>query len=304
MGYYKIAVLLTFHNRKEKTLRCISSLYNALDHYHSVQQENNLLLELFLTDDGSTDGTSECIAERFGNSHITIIQGDGNLFWAGGMRKAWNTALDSKIDWDFYLLLNDDVELMPNVFDELFDAHQYAIEHYGREGVYSGITCDPNDHNKMTYGGNVWTNRLLAKSVRLFPSGEPQLCDVTNANILMVSNSVVKKIGIFYKGYVHGSADQDYSDMARKNKLPVLLTAHFCGLCENDHIDPKVEQDKIMNMSFKQRKAYFKHPLHSTKEQIVSEWRMTPLRAPLTIMGRLLILYCPRFYFKINNIVR
>lgn len=294
----KIAVLLTCHNRQEKTKKCLQSLKQAV--IPSI-----ISIEVFLTNDGCTDDTV-IIAQNIFTSkeNLHIIDGDGNMFWAGGMRHCWKEAMKRHDEWDFYLLLNDDVELMPNVFHELLEAHKCAIDKYGEEGMYSGITCDPEDHNKMTYGGNVWTNRLLSKSVRLKPSGEPQMCDVTNANILMVSKSVVDKIGIFYEGYVHGSADQDYSWTARKKGIPVLLTSHFCGICPVDHKNPDAVREMLLKMSLKERKAYFKHPLHSSKEQIISEWRMNPVRMPLIAFGRFLILYFPKLYYGINKIVR
>ena len=296
----KIAVILTVHNRREKTVKCLRSLYYAYQHNKEQKKPERYVIDVFITDDGCTDGTNEAIREEFASHNITIVEGDGNLYWAGGMRKAWSYAMSINKEWDFYLLLNDDVELMPNVFEELFNAHRYALENYGKEGIYSGITCDTEDHEKMTYGGDVWVNRFFAKSKRLEPNGIPQLCDVTNANILMVSKSVVEKMGVFYKGYVHGSADQDYSFTARKNGFPVLLTANFCGKCAFDHLNANEEKNKILKMSLKERRRYFKHPLHSSKEQIISEWRMTPWRAPLITLGRFLNLYFPRLYYKLK----
>ena len=100
------------------------------------------------------------------------------------MRLAWNAALAKGSEWDFYLLLNDDTDLLDCTWDELIGTHLYSLAHYGKGGVYSGITSAKSDHGKMTYGGDVWVNRLLAKSQRLKPTGTPQRCDMTNANIL------------------------------------------------------------------------------------------------------------------------
>lgn len=292
-----IAVLLTCHNRQEKTRKCLLSLKK-----NTITSVN---YEVFLTNDGCTDATVNVAKEIFPDSNtLHILDGDGNLFWAGGMRYCWKEAMKRHEEWDFYLLLNDDVELMPNAIEELLEAHQFALANYNMEGIYSGITCDPVDNNKMTYGGNVWTNRFLSKSKRLQPKGAPQLCDVTNANILLVAKRVVDKIGIFYEGYVHGSADQDYSWTARKRGIPVLLTSHFCGTCPVDHKDPDAVKKMILKMTFKERKKYFQHPLHSSKEQILSEWRMNPLRMPIIAFGRFLILFFPHAYYKINEIVR
>ena len=47
-----IAVLLTCHNRKEKTVACLTELYNCTI-------PANYAFEVFLVDDGSTDGTAQ-----------------------------------------------------------------------------------------------------------------------------------------------------------------------------------------------------------------------------------------------------
>lgn len=294
---------MTCHNRQSKTETCLRSLKKALVAF-DINKKNKIEIEIFLVDDGCTDNTVVSAKEIFDSQVLHILQGNGNLYWAGGMRFCWKEALKRHDEWDFYLLLNDDVELMPNVFDELLEAHQYALNKYKKEGVYSGITCDPEDNSKMTYGGNVWTNRLLAKSIRLQPKGVPQLCDVTNANILLVSKNVVDSIGIFYEGYIHGSADQDYSWMARKKGFPVLLTSNFCGICPIDHKDPSEVRKMLQKMTLNDRKAYFQHPLHSSKEQVLAEWRMSPMRTPLIALGRFAVLYFPKLYYTINDLLR
>lgn len=49
-----IAILLTVFNRKEKTLECLKRIYQQLN-------IENLKLEIYLTNDGCTDGTPEAI---------------------------------------------------------------------------------------------------------------------------------------------------------------------------------------------------------------------------------------------------
>lgn len=211
----KIAALLTCFNRKDKTLSCLTSLYQALETYNS-KVEDNINLSVYLTDDGCTDGTGDAVRCNFSDKDITILQGAGNLYWAGGMRFAWNEALKKHNEWAFYLLLNDDTDLLENLFEELLNTHKYCIDNYKQAGVYSGITSSKSDHNKMTYGGDVWKNKFLGTSVRLKPNGKPQMCDITNVNILLVSKKVVDKIGIFWDGYIHGRADNDYLNTAKK----------------------------------------------------------------------------------------
>ena len=218
------------------------------------------------------------------------------------MRFAWNEALKKHKDWDFYLLLNDDTDLLDNLFKELLETHKYSLDNYKQAGIYSGITSSKSDNNKMTYGGDVWKNRFLGTTTRLKPVGKPQLCDITNANILLVSKEVVDKIGIFWDSYIHGRADYDYSNTARKKGIPVLLTANFCGKCDNDHKSSKEIANAVMKMSLSERKKYFSHPIHSNKDYLKYIRRNMPFRYPMVYLGRLLNVYLPKFYYKLNGI--
>ena len=96
-----IAAILTVHNRREKTLCCLRYLFDALKAYNGQKgTTSTIALSVFVTDDGCTDGTANAIREKFPSEGIHVIQGDGNLFWAGGMRLAWQTAIDSGTPWD------------------------------------------------------------------------------------------------------------------------------------------------------------------------------------------------------------
>ena len=101
--FKKIAILYTSHNRREKTILSLASLWQSTRELRS----QGLYIAIYLTDDGSTDGTTESIRSQF--PFVKIINGSGTLYWAEGMRRSWTEAL--KQDYDAYLLLNDDVEL-------------------------------------------------------------------------------------------------------------------------------------------------------------------------------------------------
>ena len=106
---YNIAVLLTCYNRKDKTRKCLEQLFLA-QHCFNEKHEQQVYISLFITDDKCTDGTFDAVADICKNHELTVIEGDGNLYWAGGMRTAWAKALLEKDRWSFYLLLNDDTE--------------------------------------------------------------------------------------------------------------------------------------------------------------------------------------------------
>ena len=295
-----LAVLLTCHNRKDKTTRCLCSLKESIQYYNS-QNDDQLVLEIFLTNDGCTDGTVEAAQAVLPDEvSLHVIKGDGNLFWAGGMRLCWREALKRHSEWDYYLLINDDTVMMENLFEELFNAQEYVKEKYSVEGIVSGITCATDDTSKLTYGGDVWVNRFLGTTRRLTPNGKPQMCDFTNANILLVPTKVVDKIGIFIDEFQHGKADYDYSNTARKTGIPVVLTAHFCGCCDYDHIDEKAVARKVTSMNLKERKAYFSCPIHSIRDYLLLVKRTAPMRYPMALFGRMLNLYFPKLYYRLS----
>ena len=296
----KIAVLLTCFNRKEKTCACLQSLYVGLDRYNKARPGQKISLEVFLIDDGCTDGTAEAVRAQCAEKSVHIIQGNGSLFWAGGMRLAWNEAYKRHTEWDFYLLLNDDTELLPGAFQELMDTHKYAIDCYKVPGIYSGITCASDDHTKRTYSGRVWVNRFKGTTKYIGISDSPQMCELTNANILLVHKNTVDKIGLLSTSYQHGFADYDYSIRARKKDIPVLVSAKACGICDNDHMDKKLQEQRVINMSFIERWKYFRHPVHSSRDYLHFIWNTSPLRWPIVFIGRLLNLFLPRIYYKLN----
>lgn len=297
-----IAVLLTCFNRKEKTISCLESLFKVKDEFVNSHSENDLLsLEVFLTDDGCTDGTADAVRNNFSNQSVNIIQGDGNLYWAGGMRLAWSKALNSNTNWDYFLLLNDDTDLLPNLFQELFYTRDFCLNKYGKEGIISGITSSKKNHNIITYGGDVWMDKLGARSRRIIPNGTPELVDVTNANILLVHSSVVKTIGIFYKGFRHGNADYDYANHARKAGFPVLLTGNICGRCDDDHENFDEYKNKILSMTLKERRKFFSNPLKSSADYLCFIRRNAIIRYPLVAFGRFLNLYFPMLYYRLRE---
>ena len=65
-----IAVLLTVFNRKDNTLCSLERLYAQLP-------IDGWRVDVFLTDDGCTDGTPEAVAARFPD--VSIVRGTGDF---------------------------------------------------------------------------------------------------------------------------------------------------------------------------------------------------------------------------------
>lgn len=297
----KLAVLLTCFNRKDQTLSCLRTFFKAKDYYNINSEDEEIEAKVYVTDDGCTDGTSDAIKKEFGEN-VIILKGDGNLYWAGGMRYAWKEALKDHDNVDFYLLLNDDVDLEKDCLNTVLKTHNYCLQTYGKAGVYSGITYSKTPPHVLTYSGCVWINRFLGTMKMLDTADNPQMVDVTNANILLVHKSVVDKIGIFYEKFRHGGADHDYSHQARRNGFPVLVTSEKCGYCDNDHLTELQLKEMLLKMTYKERRKYFDNPVNCIYDYVLGTWRRSPFRAPYVILGRYMALYCPSLYYKLTNI--
>ncbi|MCI8402377.1 MAG: glycosyltransferase family 2 protein [Lachnospiraceae bacterium] len=93
-----IHVVTAVHNRLRITEKFVESLKR--------QTYGNI--HLLLIDDGSDDGTDEMIRTQLPGS--TILYGDGSLWWAGALHKAWQWICLNAEDIDAVLITNDDTE--------------------------------------------------------------------------------------------------------------------------------------------------------------------------------------------------
>src|SRR5215203_4845952 len=116
----RVAALITCHNRREKTLLCLSALFDQ-------DMLSKTTLEVYLVDDGSTDGTAEAVQAAY--PEVKVWRGDGSLFWNGGMRLAFAEAM--KVGYDYYLWLNDDTLLDDHAISSLLTTYRRVAE-YGK----------------------------------------------------------------------------------------------------------------------------------------------------------------------------
>jgi GT2 family glycosyltransferase len=219
-----IAVLLTCHNRKEKTLLCLSALYKCI-------LQEKYAFEVFLADDGSTDGTVQVVREEF--PQVNIIQGDGNLYWNRGMHKAWKTAAETK-DYDYYLWLNDDTILFSYALQELLECS--ISENDGK--IICGSTCSTSNRETITYGGRT-------KGKLMSPTGEKQTCENFNGNIVLIPRYVYHNLGLNDPVFHHSWGDLDYGLRAGKLGIDSIVAPLFSGLCDRDRQIPEYVNPNI-----------------------------------------------------------
>lgn len=220
-----VAVVLTCYNRREKTAACLRALMNQAE-----QLTGRCALHFVVTDDGSTDGTREMLATEF--PQAVVMPGDGNLFWAGGMRAAFGHALGE--GHDFYLWINDDVELFPSCLQSLLDTHDAQVRATGKSGLVVGSMC--NVQGQFTYGGMVQKgNGWVRRYVQIPPGDARQACDTMNGNCVLISRAAAAVLGNMDAAYRHGIGDMDYGLRATRADIPIWVMPGYAGLCSHDH---------------------------------------------------------------------
>ncbi len=205
-----IAVLLTVYNRKIKTLKCLENLFIQLP-------LKEYQVEVYLTEDGCTDGTPEAISQQFPQVHI--IHGKGDLFWNRGMFTAWKEA--AKRNYDFYLWLNDDTFVYSSMLTSLLE----ASKHKENKSIIVGATLS-TDHKITTYGGRSANGQLIN------PSGELVQIHYFNGNIVLVPKYVFNKLGNLDYYFTHSKGDFDYGLRAGKANITMYQVGHYLGECD------------------------------------------------------------------------
>ena len=273
-----LAVLLTVHNRKNKTIQCLQSLFSQEESIKGWE------MDVYLTDDGSTDGTSQAITDRF--PKVIIIEGDGSLYWNRGMIKSWLKARDRK-NYTVYLWLNDDTTLKKDALRKIISTYMN-----NPKCIIVGATQASNSE-EITYGG--------AKSYydqrRIVPNGEVQKCGIFNGNIVLVPAYVHEKLGTLDPKYSHALGDTDYGLMAEANNIECLVSEEILGICDRNPFPPKWQNGEI---KFKERWQNFISPLGymPPKEYFYFKRKHWGL---FNAIGSIVLLFCRVIFPRINK---
>jgi len=223
-----IAILLTVFNRKDKTLACLERLY-------ATQEVEGISFDVWLTNDGCTDGTPEAVKKRF--PKVNIINGNGNLYWNRGMYTAWQAAAKAR-DYDFYLWLNDDTYIKANALKVLMQSSARCED----KSVIIGSTCAIGNKDTITYGGRV------PKKGILIPNGKLQECELINGNIVLIPRHVFNIVGYNDPYFHHAIGDNDYGYRVIEAGLKNFVAPSVLGECD-EHEQPGTWCDPAVPLS-------------------------------------------------------
>jgi GT2 family glycosyltransferase len=220
----RLVVLMTCHNRREKTLACLRALaLSALP--------ESVRVEVFVVDDGCTDGTPAAI--RAGHPEIRVLPGDGKLYWNGGMRVAFAAAAHTAPD--FYLWLNDDTRVHPDTVARMVATCDERARATRTPCIVVGTTRS-GPFGPASYGGlrrrSAWTPLRCAL---VQPEDGPRPCETMNGNCVLIPSSVAAALGNLDATFVHSMGDMDYGFRARRAGFGLWVLPGYAGECANDN---------------------------------------------------------------------
>ena len=241
-----VAVLMTCHNRRDLTIRCLYSV--------ASQECPEADVSIYLVDDGSNDGTTPGVRAAF--PEVRVQAGTGHLFWGGGMRLAQQAALPS--DPDYLLWVNDDVSLREDALSRLLNAHRSLCSRGSPDSIIVGAMKDPMT-GVTTYSGVARHDRIRRMRFTIIePTRELLPCEAMNGNLVLVPRSVYRQTGLFDPNFTHSLNDFDYGLRARSNGCEVWVAPGHLGACEVNSTNRAWPDERL---PFRQRVRYLVSPL-------------------------------------------
>lgn len=270
----KVFVLIPTRNRKELLLRCIDSLFK--------QKYKNI--EIIIVDDGSTDGTIDILKEK----NVTILQGDGNLWWTGAMRKGVDHIMPISNKNDFILIQNDDTYMGPNYIEDLVsksNSEKRSILGTPLKDKYSG---------ELQYNSHRFINGLL-RPVVIDSKNEILSTDTLSGRGVLIPIEVFYKIGNFSKVFPHYSADYDFFCRAKKYyNLSIYTKVITYSTSIKTNLSKSIKSKKFITL----KEFYDLFFSRKSSNNIVNGILITFLYTPFLFKG-IAILRILFFFFKV-----
>jgi GT2 family glycosyltransferase len=216
-----VSVLMATFNRPEAT-------DEALDSLAVSSAAAGISVRVFVADASTDDLTARVIRRHFPDASVVPV--DRNVYWAQGMRIAWEMARRYN-EPEFLLWLNDDVILQKNALSTLLK----TADSLPSGGLVGGAMLA--DSRTISYGG--YTRGPVYSRLhfrRLAISKDPQPCDALNGNLLLVSSEVDRTLGGFPLGFTHGMADFAYALKAKKRGVSVVMAPGSLGKCKPNSV--------------------------------------------------------------------
>lgn len=208
-----VYAVIGVHNNVRYTLECLAAF----------AQQAYTPLHVVVVDDGSTDGTAELVRQHFPD--ITVLRGDGNLWWTGAMRLGIEHVMTQAVPGDFILSMNNDVIFEPNYVAGL----AAVSEARGRALVGSHGIVRGTDKISVQGGRFEWRYGRSNQSIDdLRDPSDPTILhklDFLYGRGMLIPVEVVENVGNFNdRDFIQRRSDKEFSYRAARAGWPVVIS--------------------------------------------------------------------------------
>lgn len=204
-----VHVLIPVRNNVDTTTQCLRLL----------SRQTFKDFDVTVIDDGSMDGTAKFIRKHFPD--VTVLQGDGNLWWAGAINMGLEHVLLRATDDDFILTLNDDVTFESNYIEELLKAARL------RPGILIGsVILDKDDPGRVIDAGVYFDWRTRRRVKEHYGPGR-RFNDHVNrlsGRGALIPVTVFRKVGLYdARRLPHYAGDCELTFRAKRAGFPACV---------------------------------------------------------------------------------
>jgi len=230
----RVYVVTAVHNDKDTTVRFLKSVLSSNFNFNNVR--------VVVVDDGSTDGTGECIENIFTN--VVVLRGNGSLWWTGSMKLAISYVLKKAKTTDFVLTINNDCLISKDYIKNIVDSGKH-----NKRSIIGSVIMDINTGLIFDAGVKIdWKKSLICSNIkRDYDRRYDFDNDTLSTKGTLYSVTVFKEIGNFNdKRLPHYLSD--YEIACRAKRMGWNLVVDYMAVVKNDKSRTgrdKSDEDKI-----------------------------------------------------------
>lgn len=228
MSDIKIEIVTPVHNRCEITRKCLESLENI--------DRRGLNIHIFVVDDGSSDGTEQMLANEF--PEVSVIRGDGNLWYTAGSNRGLEAALLRKPD--YILLINNDC-----IFDPTFLVSMLETARANRRSIVGAVLIDWNDREKIFQVSPEWRifwggiRHWRHQTIYTIPD-TPWKVDLIVGNCTLFPVQAIREAGLMDESRLPQFGDAEYTPRMRRLGWTLLIEPRAKVFCKPNDIPERI----------------------------------------------------------------
>jgi len=226
----KVAAVIPVYNRKDLTLQCLRSMERLV--------LKGIDLEIFIVDDGSTDGTSSSVSAEF--PYVSIISGSGELWYTGAINLGIDAAMKAKPD--YLLLMNDD-----QVYDQ--DALQFLVESAERNkpSVVGALLLRWDIPHRVFQVSPTWKTlwggwrHWQQQTIWTIPDSCWEV-DLIVGNCMLVPGDAVKRFGPMNESLFPNSGDAEFTPRLKRRGVKLIIDPRARAFCQPNDVPKSIRE--------------------------------------------------------------